>query len=897
MEIFQGIVEAVQLSIGLTLLPVLRMFIDRLIVLADSWIPRIEAALKTFSDVLTTTFQMIESGNTILDSLLFSLVHFGIISIETGLRLIEIRDTITKVWEQVVILLTPIWEAIAAFVSWKDILIVVGIAIAATVIPVLFSLISSLVAVAAPILVLIGVVALLRTAWENDWMGIQGITQTVWTNIQTFITTAWAAIQVIVRAVLAVIGPAIQTFTANAKASLGEFDTLLPALGELWEELEPIVMFVLKTIGVQLIVWLGIAVSVFNGIAAALGPLVEAFVGAVEGIIKILTGAAQFLTGFVDLVIALFQGNSEAVQAAWQQMGEGLRTIVEGIVEGNIALFVGLFDAVIAFTGGFVDGIITFFGNLDNEVSSTVANMMAAVVNFFEDGWSEVVSIFESVYDDIIDTAVTIAEGIIETFTSIDWPAVGLSIAQGIADGIKQGAGRIASAAVAAAKAAFAKAMAWLRGNSPSDRARDELGIIIPQGMAIGIEEGTPLVEAAAVGMAGDAMTSAAAGITAGVILIVSALKDAAKQVKTKGVKEFAAAVKAVADAILKVSEAIATIGNMTFPSAFEEKMRILDYLIFIMILTVEKAASRFDKETLELVELYADAVKKTAAAIIEVGEMFETIAEIRWPKPGTWEPIWHGLDWLIFIMMMTIRKTALRFDEPTLKLIETYAKTIKKVADAVISFGEALDIIATIKWPKPGTWEAIFFGLDWLMMVMVDTIKTSARRFDGPTLALIDTYAKAVKGVSNTLSVIIDDVAVAIGHINTLVNQNIPGSLQSITSQMIAILHNLTAPARSVGVAIGDAIVGGIIQAITSGIMAVNSAVTALIGSIQFEPPQFPQLETATGNAVGSIASRGGGGRTVVIENGAFQISINDTMDAEEFKFEVVEILRQLTE
>ena len=39
------------------------------------------------------------------------------------------------------------------------------------------------------------------------------------------------------------------------------------------------------------------------------------------------------------------------------------------------------------------------------------------------------------------------------------------------------------------------------------------------------------------------------------------------------------------------------------------------------------------------------------------------------------------------------------------------------------------------------------------------------------------------------------------------------------------------------------------------------------------------------------------GGMRTVILEDGAFQVTINDTMDAEEFKFSVVQILRELTE
>jgi hypothetical protein len=564
-----------------------------------------------------------------------------------------------------------------------------------------------------------------------------------------------------------------------------------------------------------------------------------------------------------------------AIDTSWLNM-EGLTDTTFTNMEGTLdTSWLNMEDVTTASTGNIETITDTSWQNMEDITGTSLANMESAIdsgwgsiSSIFEDGWSDIIDVFEDGYDDIVDISEEITEGIFAAF-DLDWASIGIAITDGITAGINAGKSKVINAAISVAKAAIAAAQAALGISSPSAVAAAEIGAPIPEGIAL--------------------------GITANVSLIINALKDAAEQVKTKGVKEFAAAVKAVADAILKVSEAIATIGNMTFPSAFEEKMRILDYLIWIMMTTIRKAANHFDKATLELIKLYAEATKKTASAIIEIGEMFETIAEIRWPKPGTWEPIWHGLDWLIWIMMTTIRKTALRFDEPTLKLIETYAKTVKKVADAVIAFGESLDIIATIKWPKPGTWEAIFFGLDWLMMVMVDTIKTSARRFDGPTLALIDTYAKAVKGVSNTLSVIVEDVAVAIGHINALVNKNIPGSLQNITTQMITILRNLTIPAANVGALIGDAIVNGIIHSITVGISSVNSAVAELLGNIQFEPPQFPQA-VAVGGAVGSSGASSSG-RTVVIESGAFQVTISDTMDVEEFEFRTLEILRKLTE
>lgn len=77
------------------------------------------------------------------------------------------------------------------------------------------------------------------------------------------------------------------------------------------------------------------------------------------------------------------------------------------------------------------------------------------------------------------------------------WYDVGYNISSGIARGVQGGSSLISNAAVAAAKRALASAKQTLGVRSPSRVFRDQVGRMIPAGIAQGIDRGAPEVEAA----------------------------------------------------------------------------------------------------------------------------------------------------------------------------------------------------------------------------------------------------------------------------------------------------------------------------------------------------------------------------------------------------------------
>ena len=80
---------------------------------------------------------------------------------------------------------------------------------------------------------------------------------------------------------------------------------------------------------------------------------------------------------------------------------------------------------------------------------------------------------------------------IIDAFLSVDWGSVGMNIITGIASGISGAVGNLIDAALGAAGDALEAVKGWLGIESPSKRARDEIGRYIPAGIGVGIRQGT----------------------------------------------------------------------------------------------------------------------------------------------------------------------------------------------------------------------------------------------------------------------------------------------------------------------------------------------------------------------------------------------------------------------
>ena len=195
-------------EVGARLIPAFTPLIDKLMEIGERVMPVVMDAFKNvagFAARVATAIagfvDRVSSGVPVIDALILALR--GLIPREMLGQLMQFRnevlpgliDKFNRFREAIIALATPILEAIAQFVSWKDVLIGAAIGIGIVLLPIIWSIVSAIAAIAIPIAAAIAVVALLRNAWENNWGGIQDKVSAVIEFIKPLIQNALQAIQ------------------------------------------------------------------------------------------------------------------------------------------------------------------------------------------------------------------------------------------------------------------------------------------------------------------------------------------------------------------------------------------------------------------------------------------------------------------------------------------------------------------------------------------------------------------------------------------------------------------------------------------------------------------------------------------------------------------------------
>lgn len=295
--------------------------------------------------------------------------------------------------------------------------------------------------------------------------------------------TAMIVIGDITTAVMDTITSAIDTFTSDLNTDSTTWTALMRAFEGVWIALEPIIMGVLATLGALFLVFLGVATGMFTGILNAIDPFLQGFTMVLNFITIVLEGVQEVVMGFVDLVVSLFQGNTDGVLAALTRMHEGVVAIIFGLIGAVLAGIGGLVMTGLGFIEGFVLGIVEFFARLYKELvgGSIIPDLVSDILTWIGKLPEQAVR--------LVGDMVT---GIKDLFNNTDWAALGKGIIDGIVEGIISLAGNLATAATNAATAAYTAVTDFLGMESPS-RLFMEVGEMTMQGFAIGIDESASL--------------------------------------------------------------------------------------------------------------------------------------------------------------------------------------------------------------------------------------------------------------------------------------------------------------------------------------------------------------------------------------------------------------------
>lgn len=306
-----------------------------------------------------------------------------------------------------------------------------------------------------------------------------------------------AALPQIIMALLEAMGDiAVQIGNALFKALPGPvqnaFKAAFDAIKAIWDKVQPYFA----------IIWEGIK-AVFSVVGAVLGGFFSTAWAMIKAVWDTVTG---YFSAIWDTIAGIFSVVASVLSGNWSDAWEAIK----GIVNTWASFFSGVWESI----KSVFSAVGSWFTNVFSTAWQGIQNVWGAVVNFFSGIWNGIVGIFSGVgswFSSIFTSAVNgiknAFSSIVSFFSSIlsqikgvfsgvgSWfTSVGGNIVNGIISGVTGAASSLFSSLKNLARNALNAAKEALGIRSPSRLFRDEVGKMIPKGMAIGIDKAKNLV-------------------------------------------------------------------------------------------------------------------------------------------------------------------------------------------------------------------------------------------------------------------------------------------------------------------------------------------------------------------------------------------------------------------
>jgi len=325
-------------EVGLAVLPVLNTLMETLGGLAEKVLPlvtgfieeRVVPILDGAALVFDNFMGSIGEGESVLTAI--GLAFAGVLPDEMVGKIQEFTDGLQGLIDRA----TPLVEMVVAWlgenVKLQDVLMALGVVIAAVVIPAIWGIIAAAAPLVAAAVGLVGLIALVRTAWEEDWGGIQEKVAVV----AAFLQEQWDKVVVFFEENMPLILETLERFKQGG-GRLAEFweTYIVPALDNAWE--------IIKTI-------VGTAVDVLLGILKlAMEVITGDWEGAWETVKEIgatiWEAVKKVFAEFLEGVLNALGTNTEEFIAMWRNNFENARAIVVEIMD-RIKSFISDFSLV-----------------------------------------------------------------------------------------------------------------------------------------------------------------------------------------------------------------------------------------------------------------------------------------------------------------------------------------------------------------------------------------------------------------------------------------------------------------------------------------------------------------------------------------------------------------------
>ncbi|MCM1217219.1 MAG: phage tail protein [Lachnospiraceae bacterium] len=311
--------------------------------------------------------------------------------------------------------------------------------------------------------------------------------------------------------------PLMQAFFALIRTVTGALPTLLPqilnaaitlfsgllqGLNETIPQIMAMLPTLIQTISSTLIANLPqlitagvqILVNIINGITQAIPTLISAIVELIPVIVQtIAENLPLIIDAGLNLLLSLVSGIVQAIP----QLVAMLPTIINTIVTQIVSMLPRIIETGIQLLNSLVSGIIQaipqLIAALPQIITSTVNTITANLPKIIQTGIELLGALISGIIRAIPSLVAALPQvfnAIINAFKGINWADLGKNIIDGVINGVKNAASSLINVFKDLAKSALNAVKDFFGIASPSKVMRDQVGKMLPAGMAEGVEEG-----------------------------------------------------------------------------------------------------------------------------------------------------------------------------------------------------------------------------------------------------------------------------------------------------------------------------------------------------------------------------------------------------------------------
>lgn len=349
-----------------------------------------------------------------------------------------------------------------------------------------------------------GSIGMMKAAWQNwlaelgkDNADINGLTTQLVDSVSTVIQN---------------VGPRIAQIITGITAALPQlFSSLGSTLPALVMQILPPVLGALGQLGTMLLT------SATTWITTSLPQLLAQFQSWVTSslpsfmqtgltmVTNLLQGIVQALPQIASTAVIVLTTLLDGLSAQLPQLIPIGINAVLNLVQGILNNLPQIIDSGLKLILGLAQGLINALPDLVGKVPILIGQLVGGIINRLPQILQAGVQLLGALANGFISSVPRLIGSIpgmvgqiMRGFTSVNWGSVGLNIITGIATGIAGAAGRLVTAAVNAATNALNWVKRKLGIHSPSRVFRDQVGEMIGEGMAVGIDESASKVKKAA---------------------------------------------------------------------------------------------------------------------------------------------------------------------------------------------------------------------------------------------------------------------------------------------------------------------------------------------------------------------------------------------------------------